>query len=193
MSPSVSAACTAKYILRIAGKGKEPMKQTILAIASLFLLLVSTVPAYGLSCAQPSRASEEFASSEAVFRGTVTGKKRTASGTAVTFDVHEVWKGSPSRVAELLESDMWLTFEKGKQYLVYVDTDKDDRRANLCGNTKLWELGRTDSATFDASSIALYDEERSGFPGWGIPAIVGAAAISAYFAFRFWRSRAPGH
>jgi hypothetical protein len=170
------------------------MKQTILAMVSLFLLLlVSTVPAYGLSCAQPSRASEEFDTSESVFRGTVTGKKRTASGTAVTFKVHEVWKGSPARAVELLESDMWLTFEKGKQYLVYVDTDKDGRRANLCGNTKPWELGRTDAATFGASSIALYDEERPGFPGWGIPAVVGATAISAYFAFRFWRGRASRH
>lgn len=166
------------------------MKQSLLLIVSLFLLLAWTVPAYGLSCAQPSRASEEFASSESVFRGTVTGKKRTASGTAVTFKVNEVWKGSPSRTAELLESDMWLTFEKGKQYLVYVDTG---RRANLCGNTKLWELGETDAATFGASSIARYEEERSEFPDWGIPVIVGAAAIAAYFAFKYWLGRASGH
>lgn len=110
----------------------------------------------------------------------------------VTFKIHEVWKGSPSRTTELLESDMWLTFEKGKQYLVYVDTDKDGRRANLCGNTKPWELGRADAATFGASPIALYDEERSAFPGWGVSAIIGAVAISAFFAIRYWRGHASG-
>ena len=117
------------------------MNRLIVAIAVVFQLIVMTVTVNCLSCAPPIPAVEEFASSESVFRGTVTGKKRTDAGMAVTFTVHEVWKGTVARKLELFESDMWIKFESGKQYLIYVDADRDDRRANLCGNTKLWDRG----------------------------------------------------
>lgn len=91
------------------------MKRAIAAIAVVFLLFVSELPVHGLSCESPGPAVEEFTLSESVFRGTVSGKKRTEAGVAVTFTVHEVWKGTTSRKVELLESDMWIKFQSGKQ------------------------------------------------------------------------------
>lgn len=171
------------------------MKRAVAALAfvAVFLLLVLAPPAYGLTCAEPPQASEEFAASEAVFRGVVADKRRTEAGTVVTFQVREVWKGPVVRETELLESDMWLTFEKGKQYLVYVDADRDSRRAKLCGNTKLWERGAADAATFGAPSIAAFPEQWAALPGWvAVAVVIGAVAfIAAYFAIRRWRRHLP--
>ncbi|TMV52244.1 hypothetical protein FE783_04700 [Paenibacillus mesophilus] len=164
------------------------MKRAVAAIAVVFLLFVPVLPVHGLSCAQPRPVVEEFASSELVFRGTVSGKKRTEAGVAVTFTVHEVWKGTASRKVELLESDMWLEFQTGKQYLVYVDEDRDARRANLCGNTKLWDRGIVDAASFGVPSIAKFAEPVSAFTVWRIAALIGAAA-AAYITYKVWRRR----
>lgn len=126
--------------------------------------------ALALSCAAPPAVSEEFAASETVFRGTVTSKTKTENGKGAVFQVHEVWKGEVGEETALLESDMWLEFKPGQQYIVYIDADRDSQRARLCGNTKLWSEGEAEIAALHEKSIALYHNEPKQTMGWGASA-----------------------
>lgn len=134
--------------------------------------------ASALSCAPPPAVSEEFAASETVFRGTVTSKTKTENGTSAVFQVHEVWKGEVGAETALLESDMWLEFKLGEQYIVYIDADRDSQRARLCGNTKLWNEGEAEIAALKEASIARYDNEPKRTTGVGAsardPAVSGS-------------------
>lgn len=167
------------------------MKRTVMVLVVLLQLsLASTLtmgPVQALSCASPKPPSEEFALSESVFRGTVTDKHKSATGNVATFKVHEVWKGNVSEQTELLESDMWLEFEQGKQYLIYMGPDQGERRANLCGNTKLWEQGKADVAAFGSPSTTLYGNERSNVLRWRVPVMAAAAALVVYSLIRLRR------
>jgi hypothetical protein len=160
-----------------------------MVIAAFVIFCSTNYTAYGLSCAPPKSAIEEYNKSEYVFKGKALSKssKNSIDGKLVVFHVEQVWKGPISERIELYESDMWLEFVEGQDYLIYASDELDGKlRGNLCGRTQLWENAKGDAAAFQKEGTLIQvSGGGTAQEGWesGILAVIVVTGLAAAWRF----------
>lgn len=117
--------------------------------------------AYACSCRPPGTPAEELGQSDAVFRGTVVSVKAptgpvasSADSTTVTFSVSTVWKGQITQTRTITtpgsSASCGVSFEQGKEYVVYGRANEGALTTNLCSRTRTIEEASEDIAAFGA-------------------------------------------
>lgn len=138
---------------------------SIIGRLSLLLIVVGVIAvarptcAYACSCRPPGTPAEELGQSDAVFRGTVVSVKApsgpvtsSADNTTVTFSVSTVWKGQITQTGTIStpgsSASCGVTFEQGKEYVVYGRLNEGSLTTNLCSRT-----GTIENATEDIAAL----------------------------------------
>mgnify|MGYP002400743113 CR=1 FL=1 len=178
-------------------KKKKWLMMTIAASLLFGSIALEPERASACSCAVNESVAEERNRSDAVFEGTVIGRKQTkklfnrssADPVAWTFQVHEVWKGGvvPEITVQSAMSgaSCGFEFEQGRTYLVYArDTGEGRLDVSLCSRTALSIDAAEDKAELGAGSVPPQPESgqtgsRGGIGGWIAPALLLAAAAVA--------------
>lgn len=139
------------------------LKKIRLAIVLISLFVVSNILSIPLTlactCMGSSSPEEEMKNSDAIFEGIVTNTEvESSSGIletlVATFQVTQIWKGSPSETLTIRTAvgGSWcgFGFEKSERYLVYATINDSDStlRTTLCSLTK-----RYDNASEDVSAL----------------------------------------
>jgi hypothetical protein len=118
--------------------------------------------------------------STAVFSGEVIDLEEHDTGSVVTLQASEVWKGPQRDTFEVTTSIMCdYPFKEGKEYLVYAGQGygKPSMSVSLCGDTQ------PISEPEDLEAIRLADT--SGIlPGSGVPGLAGLTATDALLLMR---------
>ena len=126
---------------------------TTLRLTMLLLIVVGAMVvarpscAYACSCRPPGTPAEELGQSDAVFQGIVVSVKAptgpvasSADSTTVTLDVSKVWKGQVTQTTMLTtpgsSASCGVTFEQGKEYVVYGRVNEGALSTNLCSRTR---------------------------------------------------------
>lgn len=111
----------------------------LLFVLCFFISLKVNEPAYALTCARSNDMTGELAKSAAVFKGTALNPNTAEYNWTVSFDVSTLWKGNIGYIEQGIQvGDMWLTIEKGREYLILANPIEGHFAANVCGNSKLW-------------------------------------------------------
>jgi hypothetical protein len=137
------------------------LRISILLVVAAAFIIVRPNCAYACSCRPPGTPVEELNQSDAVFlgrvvevnaaRGSITG---SGDSTTVTFDVSKVWKGQITRTSILVtpgsSASCGVTFEQGKDYVVYGRMNEGSLNTNLCSRTRLAGEATEDIAALGA-------------------------------------------
>lgn len=178
-------------------KKKKWLMMTIAASLLFGSIALEPERASACSCAVNESVADERNRNDAVFEGTVIGRKETkklfdrssADPVAWTFQVHEVWKGGvvPEITVQSAMSgaSCGFEFEQGRTYLVYArDTGEGRLDVSLCSRTALSSDAAEDKSELGAGSIPLQPESgqtggSGGIGGWIAPVLLLAAAAVA--------------
>ena len=118
------------------------MRIPIASIAVLFVLTVSST-VWACDCVTRSPA-ESFRYADVVFHGELIRITPTSSGTAYTFRVREVFKGSPAKELTLEEgfTNCDATFEPDILYRVYARRREGKLFSSICFGNELIRVTR---------------------------------------------------
>ncbi|RIX51692.1 hypothetical protein D3P08_14805 [Paenibacillus nanensis] len=153
------------------------------------------------SCAIVSNVQEAKQSSDAVFDGTVIGKKTasklfassSADPVTWTFQVNEVWKGKVAPVLSVTSAESGdscgYEFREGQRYVVYARKTGETLDVSLCSRTALYSAAGQDLADLGVGSVppqqpAAAADSQSGFLLWWLLLLAAAAVLAAMIYYK---------
>ena len=137
------------------------LRLSILLIVLSAVVIVRPTCAYACSCRPPGTPIEALGQSDAVFQGTIVSVKAStgpvtssADNTTVMFQVSKVWKGQITQTSTLTtpgsSASCGVTFEQGKEYVVYGRVNEGSLTTNLCSRTRAVADATEDMTAFGA-------------------------------------------
>lgn len=176
-------------------------KYLLVLFFSIVLISITVFPADCHACkCSDSSVEEQLQQSDAVFTGNVlkieTGDPRRGLENMVYFEVNKTWKGvneTQIAIGSTLSDCSFVSFEKGKEYLVFASvqnfTGKEYLAANLCGSSgEISEVEDELSLLGDGKAPTERVNLVSGFSNEWIIWFSGIAFIS-FLSFFIWKVR----
>lgn len=165
----------------------------LIIVGSTFL----PVPyANACSCIPPAPPQESLKQAVAVFTGKVVSIKNpqgifesSLDPIKVTFEIREIWKGVEGKTLSLTtaqsSASCGVSFEQGKDYIVYAHEGKEGLEASLCSRTTeianasedVEALGVGAQPTSTTDNAANTNSNTNQFPAVGYIGVVGALLL----------------
>lgn len=158
------------------------------------------------SCAEITDIGEAKNNSDAVFDGTVIGKKgalklfnrSSADPVEWTFKVNEVWKGkvAPTITVQSAEASAscGFKFQDGQRYIVYAHQTGDSLDVSLCSRTAQHSAAGQDIAELGQGSVPPQAPETS-IPAssglWWILSILAIVVVASVIFIKLIHKKPP--
>jgi hypothetical protein len=166
----------------------------MITIAAVAMFFAYPTCAYACSCVPPGSPAEELGRSDAVFLGKVVDVKTpsgpitsSADSTSATLEISTVWKGQVAQTITLTtpgsSASCGVTFEQGKEYVVYAQVSDGVLSTTLCSRTRPAGDAAEDVAALGAGQPPQASQQApAGLPATGADADGGGGATLLFAA-----------